>query len=71
MIPLREVDVLGVFVPPALPCLLAALLACAGLRRLFDRLDVDRYVGNRALFDLGILICVTDLLVLSLRSGAR
>ena len=69
MIPLREIDVLGVFVSPALPCLLTALFACAGLRRLFDRFNVDRYVGNRALFDLGVLICVTDLLVLSLRFG--
>ena len=69
MIPLREVDVLGVFVSPALPCLLAALLVCAGMRRLFDRLGIDRYIWNRALFDLGVLICVTDLLVLSLRFG--
>lgn len=71
MIALREVDVVGVFVSPGLVCLLAALAASALLRRLFNRLDLDRYVWNRALFDLGVLVCIADLLVLSLRSAAR
>ena len=71
MIALQEVDVLGIFVSPGLVCLSAALLVCALLRRLFDRLDLDRFVWNRALFDLGVLVSVTDLLVLSLRSAGR
>lgn len=71
MITLQEVDVLGIFVSPALVCLLVAMIACGLLRRLFDRLDLDRHVWNRALFDLGVLVCITDLLVLSLRSVAR
>ena len=71
MIALQEVDVLGIFVPPALVCLLAALVLSALLRRMFDHFDLDRYVWNRALFDLSVLVCIADLLVLSLRSAAR
>ena len=71
MIALREVDVLGILVPPALVCLLAALVLSALLRRVFDHFDLDRYVWNRALFDLSVLICIADLLILSLRSAAR
>ena len=71
MIALREVDVLGIFVPPGLVCLLAALIVSALFRRLFDFVDLDRYVWNRALFDVGVLVCIADLLILSLRSVAR
>ena len=41
MIALQEVDVLGIFVPPALVCLLAAMIATALLRRAFDHFDLD------------------------------
>ena len=71
MITLREVDILGIFVSPALVCLLAAMILSAVLRRLFDRIPLDRYIWNRTLFDLAVLVCSTDLLVLSLRSAAR
>ena len=71
MITLREVDILGIFVSPALVCLLAAMILSALLRRLFDRIQLDRYIWNRTLFDLALLVCSTDLLVLSLRSAAR
>ncbi len=71
MIALREVDVLGIFVSPGLICLIAALIVSALLRRLFDHFDLNRYVWNRALFDLSVLVCITDLLILSLRSVAR
>jgi hypothetical protein len=71
MITLRELDILGIFVSPALVCLLAAVILSAVLRRLFDRIQLDRYIWNRTLFDLAVLVCSTDLLVLSLRSAAR
>ena len=69
MIALKDFDVIGVFVTPAFLCLLVALVICLPLRWLFDRLDLDRYIWNRALFDLCVLVCVTDLLILSLRFG--
>ena len=69
MIPLREVNVLGVFVTPALPCVIAALVLSVLVRRLLDLTNVDHYVWNRALFNVSVLICIAALLVLSLRWG--
>ena len=69
MIALREVEVLGLFVTPALPCVLVALALSMPLRRLLDWAGIDRFVWNRALFDLCLIVCVADLLILSLRFG--
>ena len=69
MIPLREIDLLGVFVSPALICLAVALVLSLILRRLLDKTDINRFVWNRALFDLSLLIVMTALFTLSLRFG--
>ena len=69
MIPLREIDLLGVFVSPALICLAVALVLSLVLRRLLDKTDINRFVWNRALFDLSLLIVMTALFILSLRFG--
>ena len=69
MIPLREIDLLGVFVSPALICLAAALVLSLILRRLLDKTDINRFVWNRALFDLSLLIVMCALFILSLRFG--
>ena len=69
MIPLREIDLLGVFVSPALICLAAALVLSLILRRLLDRTSINRFVWNRALFDLSLIIAMTALIILSLRFG--
>ena len=69
MIPLREIDLLGVFVSPALICLVVALVISLILRRLLDKTDINRFVWNRALFDLSLLVAITALLILSLRFG--
>jgi protein AaeX len=69
MIPLREIDLLGVFVSPALICLTVALVLSLILRRLLDRTSINRFVWNRALFDLSLIIAMTALIVLSLRFG--
>jgi hypothetical protein len=69
MIPLREIDLLGVFVSPALICLAVALVLSLILRRLLDKTGINRFVWNRALFDLSLLIVMTALFILSLRSG--
>ena len=71
MLALKDFDVVGLFVAPAVPCFLAALAVGVPLRRLFDRLGVGRLVWNRALFDLCVMVCVADLLILSLRFGGR
>ena len=69
MMPLREIDVLGVFISPALICLAAALLISLISRRLLDKTNINRFVWNRALFDLSLLIAIAALLILSLRFG--
>ena len=69
MIPLREIDLLGVFVSPALICLTVALVISLILRRLLDKTGINRFVWNRALFDLSLLVVITALLILSLRFG--
>ena len=69
MIPLREIDLLGVFISPALICLVVALVISLILRRLLDKTDINRFVWNRALFDLSLLVAITALVILSLRFG--
>ena len=69
MIPLREIDLLGVFVSPALICLAVALVISLILRRFLDKTGINRFVWNRALFDLSLLVVTTALLILSLRFG--
>jgi len=69
VIPLREIDLLGVFVSPALICLAVALVLSLIVRRLLDKTDINRFVWNRALFDLSLLIVMTALFILSLRFG--
>jgi protein AaeX len=69
VIPLRELDLLGVFVSPALICLAVALVISLILRRLLDKTGINRFVWNRALFDLSLLVVITALLILSLRFG--
>ena len=69
MIPLREIDLLGVFISPALICLVVALVISPILRRLLDKTGINRFVWNRALFDLSLLVAITALLILSLRYG--
>jgi hypothetical protein len=69
VIPLREIDLLGVFVSPALICLAVALIISLILRRLLDKTGINRFVWNRALFDFSLLVVITALLILSLRFG--
>lgn len=67
MIPFAAVDVLGLFVEPAVFCLCCGLMVSYGIRLVLDRFGVNRFVWNRALFDFAVLIAVTALLILSLR----
>jgi protein AaeX len=69
VIPLREINLLGVFVSPALVCLAVTLVISLILRRLLDKTAINRFVWNRALFDMSVLIAITALSILSLRFG--
>ena len=67
MMPLREIDLLGIFVSPATICFAIALIISLVVRRLLDRTNINCFVWNRALFDLSLLMAITSLLILSLR----
>ena len=67
MMPLREIDLLGIFVSPAVISFAVALIISLVVRRLLDRTNINRFVRNRALFDLSLLVGITSLLILSLR----
>jgi hypothetical protein len=69
VIPLRGINLLGVFVSPAVVCLAVALVISLILRRLLDKTAINRFVWNRALFDMSVLVAITALLILSLRFG--
>jgi len=69
VIPLRGINLLGVFVSPAVVCLAVALVISLIVRRLLDKTGINRFVWNRALFDLSLLVVTTALLILSLRFG--
>jgi hypothetical protein len=47
VIPLREINLLGVFVSPALVCLAVALVISLILRRPLDKTAINRFVWNR------------------------
>ena len=67
MMSLCEIDLLGIFVSPAVICFAVALIICLMVRRLLDSTNINRFVWNRALFDLSLLMSITSLLILSLR----
>ena len=67
MMPLREIDLLGIFVSPATICFAIALIISLVVRRLLDRTNINCFVWNRALFDLSLLMAITSLLIVSLR----
>jgi hypothetical protein len=69
VIPLRGINLLGVFVSPAVVCLAVALVISLILRRLLDKTAINRFVWNRALFDMSVLVAITALLILSLCFG--
>lgn len=69
MMPLHDIDVFGIYFTPASFCLLVGVILLFPARRLLDVVHLDRFVWNRALFDLAILIAITSGLVLSLRFG--
>jgi len=58
-----EIDVYGVFIPPLLLWVVAALPLTAALRRVLRRYGLYRFVWHRPLFDLALLIIVLGFVV--------
>ncbi|WP_297493637.1 DUF1656 domain-containing protein [Acidocella sp.] len=59
-----EVNLFGVLLPPLLVWAGLALLLSAGLRRVFARAGLYRYIWHRPLFDFSLLIILTGLVSL-------
>ena len=69
MMALDQIDLFGIYVTPAVACFGFALVALAAARRVLDRIEIDRFIYNRALFDLALLAIIFSLMILSLRYG--
>jgi len=53
-----EVDIYGVFVPPLLLMVIAAMPLAAGVRLVLARLGAYRFVWHRPLFDLSVFVVI-------------
>lgn len=61
---LSEVSIGGIYLPPLLLYLTAALPLFAGLRALLTRAGVLRFVWHPALFEFAVLLALIALLIL-------
>jgi hypothetical protein len=69
LFPLRELDILGVFVTPASVLLLVALVPSVAFHYLTARLDLNRFVWNRPVFEVALYVVFYAAAVLTLRPG--
>ena len=69
LLPLREIDQFGVFVAPVAPLLLLCLALFMLVHWLTRRIDLNRYVWNRPLFEIALFVCLYAVAVLTLRPG--
>jgi hypothetical protein len=68
LLPLRELSFFGIFVTPAAPLLVASLVLFFLARWLAGRIDLNRYVWNRPLFEVTLFVAIFAMAVLTLRS---
>ncbi len=55
---MQELNLYGVFVPAPLVWAIAAFFLSSGAARLFNWLDVYRFVWHRALFDFAVFVII-------------
>jgi hypothetical protein len=61
-----EVNILGVYIAPFAPMMLAAWLITLPIQRLADRIGVARRVWHPALFNLAVYVAVLSIVVLAI-----
>ena len=66
LVPLREIDLFGVFVTPAFIGLLLATAVFVAFHVLAARIDLNRYVWNRPLFEVALFYVIYALTVLTM-----
>lgn len=52
----REIDFCGIYLPPFFLCLLITGVLYFFLHRLWDRLEIQRWVWNRPVFEMALFI---------------
>ena len=69
LVPLRELDLFGVFVTPASVLFVLALVPSLAFRWVAARVDLNRYVWNRPLVEVSMFVLFYAVAVLTLRPG--
>jgi protein AaeX len=59
----KEIDILGIYIAPFVAYMLVAAAIFLALQPVLNRLPVDRWVWNRPLAELALLVIVTALVV--------
>jgi hypothetical protein len=59
---MKEVDIFGIYVAPAAAMLFWALLLFLLLRLWFDRIQIQRWVWHRPLFDIAVFVILLSLI---------
>jgi hypothetical protein len=57
---MKEINLLGVYVPPLFGDVVLAILIFAPLKWLLDRAGAERWVWHRPLFDLALFVCIVS-----------
>ena len=67
-LPLREINIFGMFVDPAVVALVASALVFCLVRTLLNRcIDLNRFVWRRPLVDIALLVILYCFAILTLR----
>lgn len=61
---LKEVDLFGIYVAPIAAYMAVATIIFIPVRIYFDRIEIQRWVWHRSLFDASVYIIILSLLVL-------
>ena len=66
-LPLREINILGMFIDPAVIALfVSVVIFCVGRAVLNRFVDVNRFVWRRPLVDIALLVIVYSIAILTL-----
>jgi accessory gene regulator protein AgrB len=67
-LPLREINIFGMFVDPAVVALVVSVLVFCLVRTLLNRcIDLNRFVWRRPLVDIALLVILYCFAILTLR----
>jgi hypothetical protein len=67
-LPLREINLFGMFVDPAVIALVVSTLVFCAARAVLNRcVDLNRFVWHRPLVDIALLVIVFSIAILTLK----